>query len=196
MDKPQTFHGEITPDELAQAIIAKFNRGNLKAQKIGGGNNIVVQIATRDRPTSGGQTSLTVSLRKVEDGVTINLGKQSWLGVAASLGQTAFWAWRNPWNLISRLDDLAQDVEHLQLIDQVWEVIEDTAYTAGATFELSERLRRLECDYCHTANPVGTSNCIACGAPLGPKQPGTCKYCGYVIKKGEMRCPNCGKKIS
>lgn len=196
MEKPRAFHGNISPNDIANALIARFNHGNLKAQKFGKGTSVLVQIATHDQPSSGGQTSLTVSLHKIEDGVTVQIGKQSWLGVAASLGQTAFWTWRNPWNLISRLDDLAQDFENLQLADQVWELIEDTAYTAGASFALSDRLRRLTCEYCHTANPVGASNCVSCGAPLGPEQPITCKSCGFVISKGVVRCPNCGNPTS
>lgn len=192
MEKPRTYHGNIGPNDFANALIAHFGQGNLKVQKFSKGDTVIVQIATSDQPVSGGQTSLTVSIHKIEDGVTVQLGRQSWLSVAASLGQTALWTWRNPWNLISRLDDLAQDFENLQLTDQVWELIEDTAYTLGAAFTLSERLRRLTCAYCHTANSVGASNCVSCGAPLGPEQPKTCKSCGFVLTREDIRCPNCG----
>lgn len=115
------------------------------------------------------------------------------MGVAASFGQTALEALRNPWRLIHRLDDLAQDYEYLQLSDDIWSVIESTANAHGATFELSERLRRVVCPYCITANPVGEPNCIACGAPLGRQQPRTCQYCGFAVKTNEQVCPNCGK---
>jgi len=194
MEIPRTFHGNVTPNDIGHALVAEFNRGNLRAQQLGRGKHVVVQINTHQNARSGGQTALSVAIRQVEDGVSIQLGKQTWLGVAASLGQTALWAWRSPWNLIHRLDDIAQDIEHLQLSDQVWEFIEDTAYAAGASFELSERLKRLVCVYCHTANPVGEPSCIACGAPLGEVQPTTCSNCGFVIKAGEKVCPNCGKK--
>lgn len=193
--EPRIFHGNMRPDDLAQALMGEFNRGNLRAQKLGGGNQVIVQIATRERPQSGGQTALSVTLQQVEDGVSVQIGQQTWLGVAASLGETAFSVWRNPWNILGRLDDLAQDIENLQLSDQVWVVIENTARAMGASFELSERLRRLVCSYCQTANPVGESNCIACGAPLGAEQPRTCMHCGFVIKTGETVCPNCGKPV-
>jgi hypothetical protein len=156
---------------------------------------VLVQIASRQRPASGGQTALTVSLHKVEDGLSVQIGQQSWWGVAASLGMTALTAWRNPWSLLGRLDDLAQDFEYLQLSDQVWAVIEREARAAGASFELSERLRRMECTYCGTGNPVGEGSCIACGAPLGSVQPRTCKNCGFVVKSSEKICPNCGKGL-
>lgn len=56
--------------------------------------------------------------------------------------------------MLGRLDDLAQDIEHLELDDQVWEVVERLAKDADASHELSVRLKRLSCDYCGVANPV------------------------------------------
>jgi len=193
--EPRIFHGNITPQDIASYLLAQFNRGNYRAQQLGEGEKLVVQIATRESPVSGGETALTVNLQTVEDGVTVQIGKQAWLGVAASLGMTALTAWRNPLALLSRLDDLAQDIENLQLSEQVWENIESVARAANVTFELSDRLRRIVCEYCNTANPVGEPNCIACGAPLGSVQPRTCKNCGFVVKTTEPVCPNCGQKL-
>ncbi|MFO7622876.1 MAG: zinc ribbon domain-containing protein [Anaerolineales bacterium] len=186
------YHGELSPNHLANSLIARFNRGNLRAQQIGSGKQVVVQIATRQGALSGGHTAINVNIQEIEGGVSVLVGKQAWLGLAASLGVTALNALRNPFSLVGRLDDLAQDVESLQLSDLVWETIDGAARAAGASFELSERLRRLVCTYCNTANPVGEPACIACGAPLGSLQPGTCRRCGFVIKVGESVCPNCG----
>lgn len=192
--EPRVFHGDLTPSDLARALVGEFNRGSLRAQQLGSGKQVVVQIATPPGGHPGGQTALSVNILQVEDGVAVTLGKQDWLSVAASLGKTAFSAWLNPWNLVSRLDDIAQDVENMQLGDEVWKAVEAAARAAGASFELSERLKRLECPYCHTANPVGEPNCIACGAPLGDAQPRTCLKCGFVLKQSENPCPNCGQK--
>lgn len=193
--EPKIFHGEISPQDFAAALVGHFHRGNLHVQQFGSGDKIAIQLASRPTSTSGGQTALTISLQKVADGVSVQMGKQAWLGVAASLGMTAFTAWRNPWSLLSRLDDLAQDVEYLQLTEQAWNVIENSARAANASFELSERLRRLVCAYCDSANPVGESNCIACGAPLGLAQPRTCKKCGFVVRLNESKCPNCSAPL-
>ena len=193
--EPKIYHGKLTPGDFAEALMGEFNRGPLRAQRLGNDNEMVVQILTKDQPLSGGPTALSVTLRKVEDGVAVQIGKQAWLGVAASLGQTAFQVWRNPLRLLDRLDDLAQDIDNLKLSERVWEMIDETARALGASFELSERLRRLVCVYCQTANPVGEPSCIACGAPLGPVQPRTCKNCGFVIKNAESLCPNCGKAL-
>jgi DNA-directed RNA polymerase subunit RPC12/RpoP len=189
------YHGKITPADIANNLVGYFNRGNLRVQQFVNGNQTTVQIATSSRPISGGQTALSILLQSVEDGVSVQMGQQAWLGVAASLGFTALAAFQNPLSLLGRLDDLAQDIEDIQLTDQVWKVIDDTARAMGTGYELSDRLRRLVCQYCYTANPVGESNCIACGAPLGDVQPSTCPHCGFAIIHNELICPNCGKHI-
>ena len=187
------FHGEISPEIIAQKLIAHFNRGNLKAQQLGNGSQVAVQIATKSTASSGGQTALSINIQKVADGVSIYLGKQAWLGIAASLGFTALTALRNPFSLLGRIDDLAQDIEYLQLSEDVWQVINDTMDSLGASHELSERLKRIVCPYCSSGNKVGESNCIACGAPLGDLQPKTCINCGFVLDLNENKCPNCGE---
>ena len=190
------YHGDISPDNIGRALIAKFNRGNLRALQLGSGNQVVVQIATQPGARSGGDTALSVTIQKVPDGVAIQVGKQAWLGVAASLGMSAFTALRNPLALLGRIDDIAQDIENLSLNEKVWEAVDEIARATGTGFELTERFKRSACPYCNTANPVGESACIACGAPLGDAQPSTCPNCGYVIKPGEHFCPNCGKPIT
>ncbi|GAP10915.1 double zinc ribbon [Bellilinea caldifistulae] len=187
------YHGAVTPTDISRSLFAAFNRGNYRAQQIGSGDKIVVQIGTRPNATSGGQTAITVSIQSHQDGIIVQMGQQNWLGVAASLGKTALFALRNPLNLLHRIDDLAQDIESIQLIDQIWQVVDQTARSLNSTQELSERFRRLVCDYCNTPNPLGEPHCIACGAPLGNLQPKTCRFCGFILKPNERKCPNCGK---
>jgi hypothetical protein len=194
MDK-RIFHGNITPTDIARALDAEFNQGNTQTHLVGDANNLTVQIASSQWSHSGGRTALTVNIQKVEDGIMLELGEQQWLGVAASLGQTAIAALINPMNLLGRLDDIAQDVSNLQLNDKVWQVVARVASAAGASQQLSERLSRLTCDYCGVANPVGEATCLACGAPLGKQQPKTCSKCGYVLVHDEKFCPNCGQPV-
>lgn len=189
------FHGDLSPQEIGDTLVANFNRGNFLARQIRAGEKQVIQIVSHPQSRAGGSTALTVMVDKVEDGVAVQIGKQAMLGVAASLGSSVLSIWRNPFNLIDRLDDLAQDFDNIQLSDQVWECIEGYARLQGATFELSERLRRLVCEYCSTANPVGEPSCIACGAPLGKVQPRTCLNCGFVVRSDETVCPQCGRQL-
>jgi RNase P subunit RPR2 len=190
------YHGNITPTDIARNLMTYFHRGNLRVQQIGTGRQISVQIATHERARSGGQTALGISIQALDDGVLVQVGKQAWLGVAASLGVTAIAALRNPFTLLNRIDDLAQDIEHIKLIDEVWRNVEQTARALGTGHELSERLRRMICDYCTTPNPTGETRCIACGAPLGNVQPVTCKKCGFVVTSGEVTCPNCNSALT
>jgi hypothetical protein len=195
MMEQRFLHGDLQPEALAQALLAEFNRGNLRAQAVQQADGIAVQIATRPGAQSGGQTALTVTFQKATDGVMIRVGQQEWFSTAASLGRTTLAALMNPWNLLGRLDDIAQDVENLQLTERVWNEIDRSARAAGASHELSDRLKRVICAYCGVANPVGEAACIACGAPLGMAQPGTCPNCGFVVAASETRCPNCGHAL-
>ncbi len=185
------YHGKIKPVDIAQALLGEFNQGNLRAQTLGQSEKMVVQVGSRPDAASGGQTAMTITVQKVGDGIMVELGQQAWLGVAASLGMSALAAIRNPFSLLERLDDIAQDIENLQLTERIWQVIAQTAHAAGASAELSDKLRSLTCEYCNVANPVGEPSCLACGAPLGNLQPKTCKSCGYVVDTGYKVCPNC-----
>jgi hypothetical protein len=189
-------HGDVQPSELAQCLLAEFNRGNLRAQVLEQADGVAVQISTKPGAQSGGQTAMTVTFQKAPDGVMVRLGQQEWFSTAASLGRTTIAALINPWNLLGRLDDIAQDVSNLQLTERVWNEISRAAAAAGASHELSERLRRMVCAYCGVANPVGEAACVACGAPLGNAQPATCSNCGFVVTARDTRCPNCGRDLS
>lgn len=191
---PRIFHGEFSPEDIARDLISFFHRGNYQVQRIGTPDNLAVQIATRRNLTSGGNTALTVSLQKVADGVSVQLSDQAWFGLAASLGKTALSALRNPWSLIGRIDDIAQDVESMQLQENVWQVVEAFARQHGTGHELSKRLARTVCPYCLTANPTASARCLACGAPLGEDQPIACANCGFILEKQEKSCPNCGQQ--
>ncbi len=189
------YHGNLNPSDIARDLIAHFNRGSFRVQLIGQDPKIAVQIATHQMSRSGGQTALTVTIHKVEDGVSIQVGEQAWLGVAASLGMTALSALKNPLSLLGRIDDIAQDIESLQLAEDVWGVIEWSSRQHGVGKALSDRLNRYICPYCNTPNPQGENLCIACGAPLGDIQPLTCLNCGFVVKNFERECPNCHAKL-
>jgi hypothetical protein len=195
MDR-RIFHGNISPADVAQALTAEFNQGNTQTQVLGESGNLTVQVASSQFSRSGGKTAVSINLQEIEDGIMVQVGEQQWLGVAASLGQTAISALLNPLNLLGRLDDIAQDVSSLQLNEKIWQVVSIVAKTAGASQELSERLSSVTCEYCGSANHISASTCVACGAPLGDAQPKTCSKCGFVLTHDEKYCPNCGQLFS
>jgi predicted RNA-binding Zn-ribbon protein involved in translation (DUF1610 family) len=188
----RTYHGQIDPNELANAIVAAFDQGNLRAQKVGQSDRVMVQIATREWRGSGGQAALTVTIARVADGVNISLGQHEWLGAAASILQTGMMALLNPVSLISRIDDIAQDVNSFSLPTQVWDAIDRYCRSIGASLALSEKLRSVVCPYCGVANSIGHGSCSACGGPLGDVQPRACPRCGNVMSNRSKFCDNCG----
>jgi hypothetical protein len=191
----RSYHGDVSPGDMAGALVAAFNQGNMRCQQMGQGDRVMVQIATREHAQSGGQGAISVTIQRNADGVTVGVGQQQWFGVAASLGQTALATLMNPWNLIGRLDDIAQDLTMLTLEQQVWEAIEKYSHTVKATKTLSDRLSTLTCPYCDTANKVGTANCENCGGPLGVAQPIACGKCGNVNETKSTRCGSCGNAL-
>lgn len=192
----RTYHGPIEAEDLARALAADLSGLGLESQVLGDPDHLVLQFGSRHWPRSGGRTSLTVHLIEVEDGVMVRVGEQQWLGVAASLGTTALMALKNPFSLIGRIDDVAQDIQSLTVRERVWTVIEDAARGLGASLKISETLRRVTCSYCRTANRVGASSCLACCAPLGGAQPVTCAECGYAVPANVSECPQCSTSIS
>ena len=190
------YHGKITAENLAKAIATRFNTDDLVTRYARNEDQFHLQISSRRDARSGGKTSIGLVLQQLDDGVAVKIGKQDWLGIAASLGLSALSFRFNPLNILGRLDDIAQDIENLSLDDRLWEMIDDVATTMGASQQLSERLRRLACEYCDTANPVGQPRCIACGAPLGGTQPRTCNKCGFVAAPEDIACTNCGSALT
>lgn len=191
----RVFHGDIRPGDMANALVAEFNQGGLHAQRIGEGDKIAVQVASHRQRRAGGNTAITVTLQRTPEGVLVGIGQQEWLGIAASLGVSALSMLKNPWAVLDRLDDVAADVNSLQLETRIWQVIEAFASRTRATHQISERLRTLVCPYCDFANPVGAGSCSACGAPLGTAQPTSCNRCGFVNELGARFCGNCGNNL-
>ncbi len=193
--RKKVFHGELSPGELANALVAEFNGGGLVAQRVGEGDRIAVQVATNRRRRSGGRTAMTIVLTNHEDGVVVSIGQQEWLGIAASLGKTALKVARNPWDIINRLDDVAADINSIQLEKRIWQVIDHVTSNAKVSTQISERLRTVACAYCDYANEVGSGACDACGAPMGSQQPVSCMKCGFVNAVGTSYCANCGDHL-
>jgi hypothetical protein len=189
------FYGDLEPIDIANRLVSEFNQGNLKTQIVGKKNNLSVQISTSRMSRSGGPTALSINIRQVPDGVMIQVGEQEWLGTAASMGQSALATILNPANLLWRLDDIAQDISNFQLTDRVWKSVENAIKQTGASTLLSDKLSRLTCEYCLSANEVGSANCVACGAPLGEVHPISCPKCGWVNKKSDENCSKCGSRL-
>ncbi len=190
------FRGNITPGDLAEALVTQFNRGDYRAHKVGRGTQAVVQISTNRRIRGEPDTAITVTIAPTEEGVKVDMGEPQWLEVAADLVQTGLGALINPWSLVHRVDDVARNVQDLNLPQQIWTAVEQYVKTVGTRPALPPEPTMVTCPYCRTGNQIGEGRCVACGAPLGDVQPVRCPSCGRLLAAGTAQCPQCGERLA
>ncbi len=191
----RTYHGDLNPNELANALVAQFNQGSTIAQRFVQGERVVVQIGSRDR-RGGAENALAVSISRTPDGINVGVGQQRQLDAATDLAQAGLGALLNPFSLISNLNEIVRDVSSFSLPEQVWKAIE--AYCASVGAGLGGSLQQVvtACPYCQVANPPGAPTCSGCGAPLGKLQPIHCHVCGWTAPYDAKTCKRCGTKLS
>jgi hypothetical protein len=188
----RTYHGKITPQDLAQVLQARFSTDDTSAVVAGQADKLVVTIKASGY--SGGPTSLSVGLAPVSDGVTVTVGDQNLLGVAADLLQTGLGALWNPVTLLGQIGDVARDVGRLTLPQEVWKTVEHYAQSVGAG--LTPEISAVICAYCGVQSPIGTGQCPACGAPLTRVQPIACPKCGKRMPADLKFCTRCGATLT
>ena len=191
----RTYRGDIDPKGLADALMARFDHGDLMAQKVWGREgHVMVQIATRQWGWGAARSALSVGIAPVEGGVRVTVGEQRWLDAAASLAITGLGALVRPLSLLHRIDDIARDIGKLTLPDQVWDAVEHYVDSVGAKLGMSEKQIVVTCPYCGVGNPVGAGTCSACGGSLAEVQPVACPGCGFIVPKDARFCSRCGTK--
>jgi predicted RNA-binding Zn-ribbon protein involved in translation (DUF1610 family) len=191
----KTYHGGINPQELADVLVSRFDQDDLTAQKTGQPDRVVVQISTGSHRRDEPHTSLAVTITKAEDGVTVSVGEQQVLGVAADLVQTGLGALFNPLSLIGEIDDIVRDVSKLTLPQQVWQVVEEYCRSVGAGLGLAADKVLVTCPFCGVGNPIGLGKCPSCGGSLADVQPVTCPQCGQILEHDVKFCTRCGMRI-
>jgi hypothetical protein len=190
----RTYHGDLGPDEIANALLAQFNQGTFAAQRISQGDRVLVQIGTRDRRNRI-ENALTVTISKTSDGVNVAVGDQQILDAAADLAQAGLGALFNPFSLLGNLGEIASDVSSFSLPQQVWETVDKYCKSVGGGLGGAPEKMTISCPYCGVANPPGAPTCSGCGAPLGSAQPIYCPQCGQVAPSGTQFCSRCGAKL-
>jgi DNA-directed RNA polymerase subunit RPC12/RpoP len=193
----RTYRGDIDPEGLADALMTRFNHGDLMAQEVRGQEgHVMVQIATRDWGWGAARSALSIGIAPVGGGVRVTMGEQRWLDAAASLAITGLGALVNPLSLLGRIDDIARDLGKLTLPDQVWAAVEHYVDSVGAKLGMSEKQVVVACPYCGVGNPVGVGVCSACGGSLADAQPVACPSCGFISPKDANFCSRCGTKLA
>jgi len=191
----RTYHGDLGPDEIANALLAQFNQGTFAAQRISQGDRALVQVGTRDRRNRV-ENALTVTISKTPDGVNVAVGDQQLLDAAADLAQAGLGALFNPLSLLGNLGEIASDVSSFSLTQQVWETVDKYCKSVGAGLGGAPEKATIGCPYCGVANPPDSPTCLGCGAPLGDAQPIYCPQCGQVAPHGTKFCSRCGANLA
>ena len=148
------FHGNFTPDDLAALLICISTVAILKCKRLAQEMRSRCKFGQKGRLNPAGKLRSALSFQAFDDGVIISSGEQQWMGIAASLGYSALAALRNPLSLLGRIDDIAQDIEYLNLEEEIWNVLTSNVKIKGSQYNFLIALRRIVCDYCDTANPV------------------------------------------
>ena len=84
------YHGNISPDALADYLVGMFNQGydGTVAQKVGQGNQVLVQIGLLSHSGRRIRHSIGVSIYRTPDGVSVATGQANWFddpGLGGSL---------------------------------------------------------------------------------------------------------------
>jgi len=191
----RTYWGGISAQSLARSLVEHFNTPDTRAQMVGDPSRILVQIGNRPREFGDPTTALTVGIVQDEESITVTMGQQKWIGIAADLAKTGIMALINPWYLLNELDDVARNMDWLGLREQVWQAIDGYCQAVGGSLGVPPELRQVVCPYCGVGNPIGQPKCTACAAPLGDYQPTTCPKCGYLLPYTKRFCTRCGASI-
>lgn len=139
----RTYHGSITPDELADHLVQQFDpQPDLQAQKIGEGDSLAVQIAGGDDPTRQ-RNVLTLAIVRASDaeqGVTVTIGQQQWItpemaGHAAAIALISVLI--TPWALFGLLWPIREAVSAYMRVDSIWNAVETYTLAHGAVLSSS-----------------------------------------------------------
>jgi ribosomal protein L40E len=191
----RVYHGGITPEGLAQALVDEWDQGETIAQAFGEADRMIVQIGQRTGGWFGDEPrqALTLDLTRIADGVEVTMGQQQWYKSGGQIfvgGLVGFF----PFFFTFPLGRLFGDDEIDQhLPGRIWQSVERYAGSPGAATGKTQRLPTVTCPECGVANPVNAERCSACGASLQPSP--VCPRCGHTNPAGASFCNRCGAKL-
>ncbi len=193
----RVYHGRISPEDVAQALLDEWDQGDTMAQAFGDEGRIIVQIGQRsagwfsDEP----RQALTLGIEPLADGVQVTMGQQQWYkngGIqfigGGLIGLFPFFFAFPLGQLFGGEDDIDQ-----RLPARVWQSIERATGNSGAATGATRRLATIPCPSCGVANAQGAERCSACGASL--TTPSACSNCGHTNPPGANFCNRCGVQL-
>ncbi len=184
------YHGNINPDALADYLVGMFNQGygGTVAQKVGQGNQVLVQIGLLSHSGRRIRHSIGVSIYRTPDGVSVATGQANWFddpGLGGSLIGALYWP---PLLLFP----LARGINSYALYQDLWQAVDTYCAQAGAMQGNVTTAHAVYCHNCGVVNNEGDHVCRMCGASLYAPQPPHYQ----PPPQGEVVCPLCGQTVS
>jgi len=184
------YHGNINPDALADYLVGMFNQGygGTVAQKVGQGNQVLVQIGQLSHSGRRIRHSIGVSIYRTPDGVSVATGQANWfddLGLGGSLIGALYWP---PLLLFP----LARGINSFSLYQDIWQAVDTFGAQAGAMQGNVTTSHAVYCHNCGVVNNEGDQVCTMCGASLYGSQPPHYQ----TPPQGDVVCPRCGQTVS
>ncbi len=134
----RTYQGSIAPETLADYLVQHYNsQEKLRAQKIGQGDTLVVQIGY-DHDHHDIRNAITVGIHRAqgsETALVVTMGEQQWItpqvaGYAVMMGLISVMV--TPWALFALIWPVSQLLGSRTLPSDVWSTIEVFAAGQGA----------------------------------------------------------------
>jgi uncharacterized paraquat-inducible protein A len=202
----RTYRGNVSPEGLADYLVNTFaNREHLVTQRVGQGDNLLVQIGHGSYSGRHIRNVIGVSITRTGDGVTVGVGQSNWIDLAdPSLGGMLIGAIFFPPLLIF---PLIHGVRRYALYQDLWNAIDTYCVGAGAVRAGTQTAHGVYCPRCGVLNAEENQFCTACGMSLQqapqyqqpPAQaaPGqvVCPECHQTVSAGKF-CSNCGARLS
>jgi RNA polymerase subunit RPABC4/transcription elongation factor Spt4 len=173
-----------------------FNQGygGTVAQKVGQGNQVLVQIGLLSHSGRRIRDSIGVSIYSTPDGVSVSTGQANWFddpGLGGSLIGALYWP---PLLLFP----FARGINSYGLYQDIWQAVDTYCTQVGAMPGTVTTAHAVYCHNCGVVNNEGDSVCRMCGSSLYAPQPTqqVPTYQPPPTPPGEVVCPRCGQTVS
>jgi hypothetical protein len=148
------YHGNINPDALADYLVNMFNQGygDTVAQKVGQGNQVLVQIGLLSHSGRRIRHSIGVSIYRTPDGVSVSTGQANWFddpGLGGSLIGALYWP---PLLLFP----LARGINSYGLYQNIWQAVDTYCAQVGAMQGPVTTAHAVYCRNCGVVNKKET----------------------------------------
>lgn len=195
----RVYHGAITPEGLAQALLDEWDREQTVAQAFGENGQVIVQIGQREAGwfSDEPRQAMTLTIEPIGDGIRVNMGQQQWYKEndiqvfgGGFIGFFPFFLFPLGGGGLFGGDEGQIDQ---RLPSLIWQSIDRYAGNFGAATGATRRLSTVACPECGVANPQGATSCSACGTQLSAVP--VCPQCGYQNPVGANFCNRCGTRV-